>query len=67
MKRISDFKGYRTVTSYDAASGTFVQVRVDVPGFEQKREGKVVPFVRRSKALTVKKRALEKVLRQTLV
>jgi hypothetical protein len=67
MKRISEFKGYRTVAEFDAASGTFVQVRVDVPGFEQKREGKVVPFVRRSKALPVKKRGVEKVLRETLV
>ncbi len=67
MKRISDFKSYRTVTSYDAASGTFVQERVDVPGFEHKKEGKVVPFTGRSKPLTVKKRGVEKVLRETLV
>jgi hypothetical protein len=67
MKRISDFKGYRTETAYDAASGTFVQVRIDIAGFEHKREGKVVPFVRRSKPLTVKRRGAEKILRETLV
>ena len=46
MKRISEFKGYRTKTEYDVSQGTFVQVQVGWDEFEPQpsRSAEVVPF-----------------------
>jgi hypothetical protein len=38
MKRITEFKGYRTGTVYDKATGQFVEQRVHHDGFEAKAE-----------------------------
>ncbi len=66
MKRISEFKGYRSVTEFDPASGTFVQVRFGIAGFQEKKQGQVLPFVERPKLFAVRKNA-KKIWRETLV
>jgi hypothetical protein len=69
MKRISEFKGYRTTTEFDLSQGTFVQVQVGWDGFEPQpsRSAEVVPFTARVKIATVKKLAAKKIQRESLV
>ena len=39
MKRVKEFKGYRTTTEYDEAAGQFVDRRVKDEGFEEQETG----------------------------
>ncbi len=68
MKRISEFKGTRTVTEFDAESGKFVEVSIGYPNFAPAREGvdaEIVMFKNRvgSRAI-IQNRKMQKKMRQ---
>jgi hypothetical protein len=65
MKRIEEFKGYRTEMTYDAASGKFVAQKAENPDFaaESRSENKKQP---RSSISKIKKTAKSKIPSQML-
>ena len=42
MKRIKEFKNYRTTTEYDERTGKFIDKRVELEGFEDQDENSTV-------------------------
>jgi hypothetical protein len=69
MKRISEYKGYRTRIEYDVSQGALVQVRVGWEEFEPQpgRSAEVVPFRARVNTASVKKLAAKNIQRESLV